>query len=400
MQKSLLAGAVLWGVARLTHADETDCNQVSTIIKKYGNGTAITEAQATRYFMDKPKPAISIEVLKKALSSGPITAERLNELQTEEARHSAHVLVEVYGGGPQNNKFLTQEDLQKYLLATDPAFKKSCQPDLLTRISQDRLHVRNSALEVEKEQLPARFGWTHASDSGDSFQIDAALSYEPPPWKLTRDGHWYLYAKPAVEAHTSTLATAARDSISAKAPMEFVWGAGEKEFNDPNYLLKSLTMSVAPTFETDRKADTTNYGADIFVIPSIPKFAIGAPWHFGFIYPSWQPYIGLESGYVSGATGGLKSDTEFERFVLKLHGQVFITRYFELAVDYYHRTFLGSGPYASSDQTSFDYVEASGIFWFDPIDQHLSLGVSYKNGEAPPKFSSVNSVTAFLGIKF
>ncbi len=397
MRKSLLVAAALWGIARIAYADEiADCNQVSSIIKTYGNGTILTVEQATRYFIDKPKPTISIELLNKALRSGPITTERLKKLQAEMAQRSAIALVEQYGNG----KFITEEDLQNYFLQTDPAFKKSCNPDLFTRISQDRLHVRNSALEVKGAQLPARFGWTHASDSGSSFQIDAAISYDLAAWKLTPDGHWNLYAKPALEAHTSTLASATRDSIAAKIPMEFVYGAGEKEFIDPNYLLKSLMISVSPTFETDRKADTTNYGADIFVAPSIPKFGIGAPWHIGFIYPSWQPYIGLETGYVSGATGGLQSNTDFERFALKLHGQVFITSYLELAVDYCHRTFLGSGPFASSDDKSFDYLEASGIVWLDPIDQHISLGITYKNGKAPPKFSSVDSVTAFVGIKF
>ncbi len=395
MQKSLLVAAVLWGIARIAYSDETiDCNKVSSIIKTYGNGTMVTVEQATRYFMDKPKPTILIERLNKALRSGPITNERLKELQKEVARSSAVDLVEQYGNG----EFITEEDLQNYFLQTDPAFKKSCHPDFFTRVFQDRLHVRNSALEVKGAQLPARFAWTHASDSGSSFQIDAAISYDLAAWKLTPN--WNVYAKPAVEAHTSTLASATRDSIAAKVPMEFVYGVGYKEFIDPNCLLKSLVVSVSPTFETDRKADTTNYGTDIFVAPSIPKFGVGAPWHLGFIYPSWQPYVGLETGYVSGATGGLQNDTDFERFVLKLHGQVFITSYLELAVDYYHRTFLGSGPFASNDQTSFDYVEASAIVWLDPIDQHLSLGVTYKNGEAPPKFSSVDSVTAFVGIKF
>src|SRR5437762_8467702 len=228
MQRSLLVAAVLWGIVGATHADETiDCSKVSSIIKTYGNGAVLTVDQATRYFMDKPKSTISVDVLTKALRSGPITTEKLTELQKEDARRSANSLVQQYGNG----KFITEQDLQNYFLQTDPTFKKSCQPDFLTRVFQDRLHVRNSALEVKGQQLPAQFSWTHASDSGNSFQIDAAVSYDLATWKL--NPNWSLYAKPAVEAHTSTLTTASRDSISAKVPMEFVYGASEKAFTDP-----------------------------------------------------------------------------------------------------------------------------------------------------------------------
>ena len=161
-----------------------------------------------------------------------------------------------------------------------------------------------------------------------------------------------------------------------------------------------MWFNLAPYYETDQKTDITNYGNAILVAPFVPKLGIGGPWHWGFIYPSWQPYIGLESGYVGTAKSPLRSDTDFQRFVLKLHGQVFVTQYFEFAVDYTHRTFLGSGPFISDDRTNFDYYELAALFWIDPIDQHFSIGVSYKNGESTPKFSDVESVNAFLGIKF
>lgn len=391
-----VAAALLVIVATANGQETTDCNKVASIITEYGNGRTLDVAQAARYFLEKGKPKLSTTVLETELRNGPITADKLKKLKADAARRSAVVLINQYGNGT----VVTAEDLQNYFLQTDPSFKKDCHPDFFTRIFQDKLHVRNSSLEVKGAQLPAQFSWTHTEDSGDAFQTDAAVSYDCAAWKLSPDGHWILYAKPAVEAHTSTLTTATRDSISAKVPMELVYGLGEEQYVDPHYLMKSLLISVAPTFETDRKTDTTSYGADIFLAPTVPSLGIGAPLRIGFVYPSWQPYIGLESGYVTKSVGGLRSDSDFERFALKLHGQIFITNYFEVAADYSHRTFLRSGPFSHSSQVSFNYVEASAIFWLDPIDQHFSLGITYKNGEAAPKFAMVDSITAFIGIKF
>jgi hypothetical protein len=393
----LAVATSLFALAAIAKGDEaTDCNKVPSILTEYGNGQTLNLSQATRYFMEKGKPKLLITDLEAEARKGPITTDKLNKLKADAAKRSAVVLINQYGNGD----FATAQDLQNYFMQTDAAFKKDCNPDLFTRIFQDKLHVRNSALEVKGAQLPAQFSWVHTQGSEDAFQTDAAVSYDFAGWKLSPDGHWILYLKPAVEAHTSTLTTATRDSISAKVPMELVYGVGEEQFVDPNYLLKSVLISVAPTFETDHKADTTSYGADVFVAPSVPKLGIGAPWHIGFIYPSWQPYIGFENGYVTKTVGGMRSDTGFDRFVLKLHGQIFITNYFEVAADYTHRTFLGDGPFANSNDISFNYVEASAIFWLDPIDQHFSLGITYKKGEAPPKFTMVDSITAFVGIKF
>ena len=385
-----------WAESAAFSQENSDCNKVASILAEYGTGGTLNLQQATRYFAEKGKPKVSSKALESALATGPITTERYKKLQADSAKHAAVILMEQYGNG----KFVTENDLRNYFVQTEPSFKKDCNPDLLTRIFQDKLHIRNSTLEVKNAELPAQFSWTHTANAGDAFQTDAAISYDLAAWKLSQDGHWILYAKPAFEAHTSTLVTATRDSLSAKLPMEVVYGLGEEQYVDPKYPLKSLLISLAPTFDTDRKTDTTSFGADIFVAPTVPSIGIGAPWHFGFIFPSWQPYIGFENGYVTKTINGLRSDTGFDRFVLKLHGQIFITPYFELAADYTHRTFLGDDPFSNSDEVSFNYVEASAIFWVDPIDQHLSFGITYKKGEAPPKFATTDAVTAFVGIKF
>jgi hypothetical protein len=376
--------------------DIVSCDKIGSIIREYGSNGILTLDQATRYFLEKSPPKFSLSKLQQEAKKKPITLEKLDELKTAAAAEAADDLINQYGNG----QVVTEKDLENYFVQTDATFKKECAPDLFTRLFKDRLHVRNSTTSVTQAALPAQFSWIHSEDSGTGFQVDAAISYDFPQYALTTDDHWNLYVKPAFEAHTSNLSTATTDSLSAKLPAEIVWGAGETEYTKSITLVKSVLFSLAPYYETDRKTDITNYGSAILVAPSVPKFGIGAPWHWGFIYPSWQPYVGLESGYVGTAESPLRSDTDFERFVLKLHGQVFVTQYFELAIDYTHRTFLSSGPFLSSDQTNFDYYELAALFWIDPIDQHFSIGVGYKNGESTPKFSDVESVTAFLGIKF
>jgi hypothetical protein len=84
---------------------------------------------------------------------------------------------------------------------------------------------------------------------------------------------------------------------------------------------------------------------------------------------------------------------------MTLHGDLYITPSFEIAADYSHRTFLTGGG------NSFDYVELSPILYLDgspddPTSHHFSIGMTLKNGKTTPQFKSVNSISAWLGIKF
>ena len=137
----------------------------------------------------------------------------------------------------------------------------------------------------------------------------------------------------------------------------------------------------------------------MFYSPTVPDLNIGSlrplPGLPHWITFSWRPYVGFEGAEVSQTPPktGYKLPPDFIRFAAKLHTDLYFSNRFDLAMDYCHRNFF------YGDDVSFDYVEVSPIFYIDE-DQHLSLGLTYKNGYTSPQFSWVHSIGAWVGIKF
>jgi hypothetical protein len=216
-----------------------------------------------------------------------------------------------------------------------------------------------------------------------------------PSARLEPFGTAGFFLQPTVEAHTSTNPKAQQDSISAKIPLQIVLSLDR----DKADFFESHYFSISPVYETDHVKNTETYGGDLFYSPTIPRFHIGG---LGPIHPlpdwitfGWRPYIGIEGGeaFQPASTMGYKMPSEFVRGVFKLHSDLYFSNRFDLAVDFSHRTFI------NGDNASFEYMEISSVYYVDE-DQHLSLGLTYKNGYTTPQFSQVDSLSAWIGIKF
>jgi hypothetical protein len=253
------------------------------------------------------------------------------------------------------------------------------------------------------QQQPAELSWVNAAHGHSSYSVDGALSYViNPSSKVTpndkNEAPDFTYNfVPAVEAHVSDNPTAAQDSVSASAPFKLYMFDPNPAFLQGNYIY------VGPVYQMDYKADTKTYGGTVLWAPTIPKLGIGydAPLISPSIpiYASWQPYVGLESGYAEAAKPGNMREGDYDRFIAQIHGQVYITDNFEIAADYYYRDFLSNGPFIRNDRDVFDYVQASATYYFDTT-KHFSLGATLKDGRMAPAFQRTQSISAFVGVRF
>jgi hypothetical protein len=302
--------------------------------------------------------------------------------------------------------------------------KKAPPPDYLSNLTggilkDSNLSITKSTTIQGDEKRPAQFSWTH-DKTGSFFTADAAITYK---WSLlgeTGDTGFGVFVNPSVEVHTSSQAISKRqqDSISAKLPIELDFTPAS--LSDRAWFI-GHTFLISPDYERDRKKDVQTFGVNVLYSPTLARpIKTGEPITFAeFVralhlgasdrnYPQfiWRPYIGFENGYLNASTaapmGALLAygnEHDYSRFVMTLHGDVYMTPSFDIAVDYSHRTFLTGGG------NSFDYVEVSPILYLDgspddPTSQHFSIGMTLKDGKTTPQFKNVKSISAWLGIKF
>jgi hypothetical protein len=317
-----------------------------------------------------------------------------------------------------------KRDFISFVNATNPGVPKEKQKDYLAEfsksVSRDGSFLSDSKLTIAKSTTvakdtknPAQFSWSRTPKES-AFTIDAAVSYSYDidfPFNLQL-GSYQLSGgsiNPAVEAHTSTSSTKQQDSLSAKLPIVLAFSSTENS----NWLETGL-LAISPIYETDRKKETESYGVDIFWSPILRRpiqtgQAIGLDAvanTLGFSYKGdypafdWMPYVGFENGYAYAASGSVYDNGhQFSRFVLRLHGDIYFTPRFSVAIDYYHRNFL------TGKQDWFDFVDISPLIYLDgdpfkPDTQHFSIGMSFKFGETTPQFQEVNSIGAWIGVKF
>ncbi len=327
-----------------------------------------------------------------------------------ESRNDAEAIA-LYGHLDRNRGefVLNAKEFEDYLVDKVPEYKDLRNPDILKKVtggalSDRHLHISKSTTVKQDNNRflvePARFALTEPTSGPLVFTIDAALSYSltlPPIKNFLGIGPAEAFLQPTVEAHTSTSVTAQQDSISAKVPVQLV-------VNPTNQQLLGITshfFSLSPVYETDHLKKTETYGGEVLYSPTIPALKIGSLYTIPLL-PSvlqfgWRPYFGIEGGEADQTASaiGFKLPTEFVRTVFKLHSNLYTSsKRFGLAVEFVNRTFL------NGDVSSFNYMEISPVYYFDPETQHLSLGLTYKNGYTSPQFSLVDSFSAWVGIKF
>jgi hypothetical protein len=266
---------------------------------------------------------------------------------------------------------------------------------------------------------PAQLNWTHSAGAADVFTIDAALSYTYELYFQQQLFGYYpkLSIVPSFEAHTSTSATATQDSLKGKLDFQFTLNSNYQT----EVAVPLQALSIAPTYETDRVKATETYGVDIFYTPFIRGIGMGTLqplnfWHeqngvvstpeeaLKIAYPGfvWSPSIGFEVGHATMSNVAVYGeDPDYARFAAKIKLDVYLIPQLDLGFSYAGRVFL------TADNRAFSYFDITPILYLGPVADlqdpkkiHFAIGMDFKDGETTPSFKHVDSLSAFIGIKF
>jgi len=264
---------------------------------------------------------------------------------------------------------------------------------------------------------PARVGWTKPTNGSAFYQVDAAVLWRPSflssgTQSLGDPIAWFV--EPTFEAHVSSEPGSEQDQLSYRSPITLDYFPGGKEviagMDNPNAVptrrfITVHTFIMSPTYQTDQDNDTRLIEGELFYTPTIPSLAIGIRQPvFGLtkIQFRWRPYTGFELGdYLSqNKASGSPSESNISRFVFRAAADLSLGERFSLSGSYISRIELGEAG------KSFNYGEVSGQMFLDPTlpmndePPHFSIGITYKRGYDAPDFVSVDSVNAWLGVRF
>jgi hypothetical protein len=208
--------------------------------------------------------------------------------------------------------------------------------------------------------------------------------------------------------------------LKAKVDFQFALNSEDKTDTD---LFQLQALSVAPTYERDRVKKTETYGADIFYTPilkAIPGMTALYPltfWHrqiavvanpeeaLRVAYPGfiWSPSIGFEVGHaIIDQAAVYGNDPDYARFVAKITLDLYLIPQFDISVSYAARFFL------TGDERAFSFFEIAPTWYIwtaaedmqNPKKVHFAIGLDFKDGETTPNFKHVDSLSAFIGVKF
>jgi hypothetical protein len=263
---------------------------------------------------------------------------------------------------------------------------------------------------------PARVSWTKPSNGSAFYQVDAAVLWRP---SLLSSGTqlpgnpiaWFV--EPTFEAHVSSQPGSAQNQLSYRSPITLDFYPDQNEIagmDNPNAVppkrfISVHTFIISPTYQTDQDNNTRLIEGELFYTPTIPSLAIGIRQPiFGLskVQVRWRPYIGFELGdYLSeNKSTGAASESNISRFVFRAAADLSLGDRFSLSGSYVSRIELNEGG------TSFNYGEVSGQMFLDPTlptngePPHFSIGITYKRGNDAPDFANVDSVNAWLGVRF
>lgn len=253
------------------------------------------------------------------------------------------------------------------------------------RKATEYVSIRKSYLTPSDGLLPAKFSWTNASGASEFYTFDFAIRAKDI--KFLYGPNWEI--NPTFEAHTSTQTGKTQDTLSVRVPTTWILPS-----ENPKILSHYFTGS--PVWEMDRNKDNETLGGDLYytIDSKIKYHGEASPIGIGDLEFRWRPWIGIEGGsYLSdGGIAATLGTDDYLRIVPKIQADLFLTSRFVLTAEYLHRTDL-------VNDDSFNFFEASATYYLDP-NELFSVGFTYKYGNTAPKFNDVDSLNAWLGVKF
>jgi hypothetical protein len=275
----------------------------------------------------------------------------------------------------------------------------------------------SSSVASTASSEPARVSWTKPSNGSAFYQLDAAVLWRP---YFLSSGTEFLgnpiawFIEPTFETHVSSEPGSAQNQLTYRSPVTFEYFPGGKEIlagmDNPNAVptrrfITVNTFIISPTYQTDQDNNTRLIEGELFYTPTIPSLAIGIRQPvFGLkkVQFRWRPYTGFELGdYLSqNKATGFASESNISRFVFRAAADLSLGERFSLTGSYVSRIEVGEAG------KSFNYGQVSGQLFLDPTlpandePPHFSIGITYEKGNDAPDFTNVDSVNAWLGVRF
>jgi len=295
--------------------------------------------------------------------------------------------------------------------------------DRVSVVLENSVRIRDDSKQINGAPVadePAKLAWVKPRGENSYYTIDAAILWTPAfldwEWRKFDDeqrapsgqplSSWEFAGRirPSFEAHISTQTGANRNQLAYAVPFEgkafrfpgAPQRAGGEIVDGPPFTGHSL--AVTPTYVTDRSASIRTWGVDVDYEPSMPalhlngdapsavfgskKFLVGTTARAGFTWRS------IEAG-----AGPLSTGMDYSQLRVEAGITVVLGERLTLTSKYVGLTNL------SGEGDNHTFLETSAQLKLDKRD-HFTVGVSYFKGEEEPTYEEVNTLTAWVGVKF
>ncbi len=311
--------------------------------------------------------------------------------------------------------------------------------DELTKWLKDNFSIRSSSEFFENAQFghPAKISWTKSKGQKSFYTIDAAVLWRPdvlrknwitineddpanPSVEHTQHtqfmgGHLHWQIAPSFEAHVSTEVGASKDQLRYAAETALRWdtpsgikdelNAAAGKFEQMPLRVSAVNINLSPEYVTDRGNHIQTTGGILTIAPVVPRLGINTLFPialFGSKDWSWLlqaragfKAIEVEEGEKLLATGLRQAavDRSNGAFTADVGAALNWKDRVELSgtINHYMEAYGNLGTHT--------FYEVSAAFQLDPAS-HYTAGITYSRGEAQPKFTEIDTVTAWFGLEF
>ena len=285
------------------------------------------------------------------------------------------------------------------------------------RIRDDSAGISGDAVADD----PAKLAWTRSRGEDSFYTVDAAVLFTPAwldwQWEKleTEEGEneelqgWVGGARirPAFEAHVSSQQGASRNQLTYSGLIQgrLKWFPGGHDNVRTEALLPERLpffsahyFELAPLYITDREASVRTWGLDMKYEPSVPflnlNHDVARPlFHLSWLEGSMKGSIGLAIRTYEQGNPIAAANADYGEFVAAYEGAVVLFHKLTLRAKYAAASDLWG------DMKSHDLFEGSAELLLDERN-HFTVGLTYVCGEEEPTFAKVDSLTAWVGVKF
>ncbi|MCP5059105.1 MAG: porin family protein [bacterium] len=269
------------------------------------------------------------------------------------------------------------------------AKRRGEEPDtLIGELRSNGIHMRRSPTE-KQDGKPATFSLNRSAGQSTVYSTDVAII-----WGEFFEGKKANHSPSAsLDVHISSDDTASENALRLQGGWLSSWDA-------PFY------TSAMLKYETDRDFDTRKATLELqgTFVPDGPDVACIHVYCWNDeelpVAFRWEPWIGTEAGYSFADGDSNETDDGILRLLGRLRADVrltFLQKPLRMKkVSLFAEETFRYLPLERGDST-YQFLTAGLTF---ELDDHVSLGLTYKNGEDAPNFEDIDTFGLALGLKF